>query len=124
MSRPYVSLAAAISILFFAFDLSAQSSLVMKGTVIGDAHVPVSGAFVVVRDINQPYPERVSATWETTTEADGQFTLSVKEGCYDVFVSSGNFLPFTKRLCLTTKTNQEMKIRLKRDTAARLYWLD
>ena len=83
----------------------------------------VNGAFVLLRDIESPSQEFVSKNWEMQTESDGHFSFVVQPGCYDLFVSSNDSLPFSKRMCVEAK-NSVLEIKLQADRNPRLRIID
>jgi len=83
----------------------------------------VNGAFVLLRDIESPSQEFVSKNWQMQTESDGHFSFLVRAGCYDLFVSSNDSVPFSKRICVGAK-NSVLEIKLQADRNRRVRIID
>ena len=113
-------------LLFFpAVPLVSQNdqAVTMHGIVTGDGK-PIQGAFVLLRDCDSVGQDFVSKNWQIQTEAHGRFSLVVKPGCYDLFVSSGSFfLPFSKRIHFGSKESA-LKVGVLSDRNARLRIVD
>jgi len=113
-----------IVLLVFPIPSRAQDNgaLSLRGTVTASGK-SVNGAFVLLRDIESPSQEFVSKNWEMQTESDGHFSFVVQPGCYDLFVSSNDSLPFSKRMCVEAK-NSVLEIKLQADRNPRLRIID
>jgi hypothetical protein len=75
-------------------SISQNEPTGISGFVLMPDGKPINGAFVLIRDYQQPDEGFVSNRWEGSTDVDGRFSFAAPEGCYDIFVSAnGNSSP-------------------------------
>jgi hypothetical protein len=86
----------------------------LKGRVTNQDGAALRATHVFVRDYQS------GTQWEMQTESDGGFSFVVDPGCYDIFISSGMSLPFSKRICVQAESNSVFKISLRADPHPRL----
>jgi hypothetical protein len=91
--------------------------LAFKGLVTTQDGKAVSDAYVLLHDYQAPGDGYKSENWEMRTQKDGSFALSVEPRCYDLFLSQGAMLPYSRRIFVQSSV---LKIRLKPDPHPRL----
>ena len=96
-------------------SISQNAPVAVNGVVLTHDGKPIQGAFVLMRNYQQPGGEYVSDRWESRTAADGSFSLAAPRGCYDLFVSASlQFLPLAQRVCVQREL-RGLRIKLKAD---------
>ena len=109
-----------VAIALFSSTLTlAQDKQSFHGAVTNSSGAPIANAFVLLRDYQQIDQDHVSSTWQSRTDATGQFTFNVSDGCYDLFVSASLSLPFSGRVCIPTQGGT-YQVKMKPDPHPRL----
>ncbi|SRR6266704_226368 len=101
------------TILCIAIAASGDSPSSIRCLVVDDSGSPIKGAYVVIHESSAANPSLISSNWATQTGPDGRFSVKMKSGCYDIFVSNLSFEPLAKRACVKDAEIAELKLKMK-----------
>ncbi len=80
---------------------------ILAGTITDQMNVPIANAHVWVHKANG------EASFSTTTDSQGRFSLDLQDGYYDVMFSASGFAPFCKVFWTESDSGKKLKIRLR-----------
>jgi len=87
------------------FISNAQLTVVLKGSVTDDStNLPVEGAFIVCQ----------STTLGTTSDATGNFSMSIPSGGYTVMIGSTGYETESQRISTVAGQTEYIQIRLRK----------
>ena len=108
-----------VLVLILSGSIMAKDSAKIEAVLTSEGKL-IHGAFFLVHDANNFYPQNVSSNREAISDNDGRVTLNVSGGCYDVFVSATFYTPHSERICIDEGKSTRLKIRLKRTDKVRM----
>ena len=92
----------------------------IDGALRADKPATLRGALVILHNIAENDPSFHSYNWEARVDPDGQFSLRVLPGCYDVFISAVWLDPYATRVCVPDGAKAKLKAKMRE---SRNVWL-